>query len=228
LDIEQEKASEVKSDFSFQIIEITHHIPAEVNQALFNVIYEEGVVNSEEECRARIKENLISEYAFSNRYQFIMDVRNMLLKKVGNDLEFSETLLKRIMKLNIKDKNEEEISKFYEENIEIFKWNIIKDQIAKNNNIKIDDESLWKAAQKFAKTQFVQYGMTALPNDLIEKYADNLLKKEESLNQMLEQALEDEVMLVLKEQIKLNNKTVSLKEYKEILSKTVNQLRILD
>ncbi|KAA6313064.1 Trigger factor, partial [termite gut metagenome] len=137
LDIEPKTASKVKSDFSFQITEITRYMPAELNQEFFDEVFGAEVVKSEEEFRAKVKEDLVAQYAFSSQYKFISDVRKTLLERVGNDLSFSETLLKRIIRLNAKDKNEEEINENYEKTVEGFKWNLIKEQLAKRNDIKI-------------------------------------------------------------------------------------------
>ncbi|MDR2859130.1 MAG: trigger factor [Mediterranea sp.] len=218
LDIEPKTASKVKSDFSFQITEITRYMPAELNQEFFDEVFGAEVVKSEEEFRAKVKEDLVAQYAFSSQYKFISDVRKTLLERVGNDLSFSETLLKRIIRLNAKDKNEEEINENYEKTVEGFKWNLIKEQLAKRNDIKIENENLLDAARDSAKVQFAQYGMTTVPDDIINKYADNMLKKEEVVNQLIDRALEDKLISVLKEQMKLNHKTVSLEEFDKMFA----------
>ncbi|KAA6323041.1 Trigger factor, partial [termite gut metagenome] len=203
LDIEPKIASEVKSDFSFQITEITRYTPAELNQEFFNEVYGAEVVKSEEEFRAKVKEDLTTQYTFSSQYKFISDVRKLLFERVGNDLSFSETLLKRILRLNAKDENEEYINENYEKAVEGFKWKLIKEQLAKKNDIKIENENLLDAAKDSARVQFAQYGMTSIPNDIIDRYADNMLKKEDTVNQLIDRAIEDKLISVLKEQMKL-------------------------
>ncbi|KAA6328564.1 Trigger factor [termite gut metagenome] len=218
LDIEQKIASEVKSDFRFQITEITRYTPAELNQEFFNEVFGAEVVKSEEEFRAKIKENLTAQYTFSSQYKFISDVRKMLFERVGNDLEFSEALLKRIIKLNAKDRNEEYINENYEKTVEGLKWKVIKEQLAKKYDIKIENENLLDAAKDSAKTLFAQYGTTSIPDDIINRYADDMLKKEETVNQLIDRAIESKLISVLKEQMKLNYKTVSLEEFDKALA----------
>ncbi|KAA6317078.1 hypothetical protein EZS27_032709, partial [termite gut metagenome] len=122
------------------------------------------------------------------------------------------------IRLNAKDKNEEEINENYEKTVEGFKWNLIKEQLAKRNDIKIENENLLDAARDSARVQFAQYGMTTVPDDIINKYADNMLKKEEVVNQLIDRALEDKLISVLKEQMKLNHKTVSLEEFDKMFA----------
>ncbi|MDR2858832.1 MAG: trigger factor [Mediterranea sp.] len=218
LDIEKKAASAIKSDFSFQINEITRYLPGELNQKLFDAIYGEGVVKSEEEFRNKVKEELTTQYAYAGQWKFVSDIRKMLLEKTCSDLEFSETLLKRIILLNLKDKNEEYINENYEKNVEALKWQVIKKQLAKNNDIKIEKEDISNAAKEEAKAQFVQYGITNIPDDIIEKYANNILQKEESMNELANRALEDKLIAILKEQVKLNHKTISLEEFNKMLA----------
>ncbi|KAA6347549.1 Trigger factor [termite gut metagenome] len=218
LDIEKKAASAIKSDFSFQINEITRYLPGELDQKLFDAIYGEGVVKSEEEFRNKVKEELTTQYAYAGQWKFVSDIRKMLLEKTCSDLEFSETLLKRIILLNLKDKNEEYINENYEKNVEALKWQVIKKQLAKNNDIKIEKEDISNAAKEEAKAQFVQYGITNIPDDIIEKYANNILQKEESMNELANRALEDKLIAILKEQVKLNHKTISLEEFNKMLA----------
>jgi trigger factor len=218
LGIEKKAAWAVKSDFSFQINEITRYVPGELNQEFFDTIFGKDIVNSEDEFRVRIKESLGTQYALNSQYKFHLDVRKILLEKVGDDLTFSETLLKRIMQLDVKDKDEKYINENYEKNVETLKWQLIKEQLAKKYDIKIEEEDISNAAKNSARTQFAYYGMATVPDEIIDKYADSMLKKKETINELVNQAIEDKLIIVLKEQVKLNNKTISLEEFTKMLA----------
>jgi trigger factor len=197
--------------------EITRYLPGELNQELFDTIYGKDSVNSEEEFRVRIKDGLVTQCALDSQYKFHSDVRNLLLEKVGDDLKFSEPLLKRILQLNVKDKDEKSIDEDYEKSVEILKWQLIKGQLAKKYDIKIEEEDLSNAAKNSARTQFAYYGMTTVPDDMIDKYAGSLLKKKETVNELADQTIEEKLVAVLKEQVKLRNKTVSWDEFNKMI-----------
>jgi trigger factor len=217
LSIEAKAASTVKSDFSFQSTEITRYAPAALNQELFDQIYEAGVVKTEEDFRARIKADLTDQYAFGSRYKFISDIRKLLSEK-ANDLEFSETLLKRLIRLKAKNPMEEDITENYEKAIQTIKWGVIKEHLAKKNNIEIESENLLEAAKDYTRVQFAQYGMANIPDDIIESHVNDMLKKEETRNQLIDRAIEDKLITVVKEQVKVNYKTVSLEEFNQMLA----------
>jgi trigger factor len=219
LGIEKEAASAVKSDFSFHVDEITRYVPGELNQEFFDTVYGKDHVNSEEEFRIRIKESLVTRYALNSQYKFRSDIRNLLLEKVGGDLTFSETLLKRLLQLKVKDKDEKYINENYEKSVEALKWQLIKEQLAKKADIKIEEEDLSTAAKNSVKTQFTHYyGMATVPDDMIDKYADSMLKKKETINELADQIIEEKLIAVLKEQVKLRNKTVSWEEFNKIVA----------
>ncbi|MGL5262004.1 MAG: trigger factor, partial [Bacteroides sp.] len=113
LKIEKEEAEGLDSDFKFQINEITRFVPGELNQELFDQVFGEGVVKSEEEFRAKIKEDIQKQFEMDSNYRFLLDLREVLLANEG-ELQFPDALLKRLMLLNNKDKDE----KFVEDNYE--------------------------------------------------------------------------------------------------------------
>ena len=117
LKIKKEEVAGVKGNFSFQVEEITRMVPAELNQELFDNVFGEGTVSSEEEFRAKIKEEIAARFVADSDYKFLIDVRKVLMDKVGK-LEFPDALLKRIMLLNNEEKGEEYVSV----NIKIYRW----------------------------------------------------------------------------------------------------------
>ena len=103
LKVKKEDVADMNSDFSFQVTEIRHFQPAEVNQALFDRVFGEGNVKDEKAFREKIAEQLKAQFVGSSDYKFMQDVRVHLEKKVGK-LEFPEALLKRVMLQNNKDR----------------------------------------------------------------------------------------------------------------------------
>ncbi|KAA6322815.1 hypothetical protein EZS27_027684, partial [termite gut metagenome] len=221
LKIELNLAREIKSDFSFQVEEITRYVPSDLNQEFFNKIYGENVVNTEEEFRAKVKDEIIAHNLIESDYKFIMDLQKMLLEKIGNSMEFSEKLLKRIFLFNIKDKSEEEAEKYvnehYDDSIKAIKWQLIKEQLAKDNNIEVEQEDILDMAKQNTKIQFAQYGMLSLPEDIINNYADEMMKKQETVNSLIDRVIENKLATILKSQLKITNKTISSEEFYKLI-----------
>ncbi len=218
LKVDKEKVKDLKSDFSFQITEIRHFQPAEVNQALFDRVFGEGTVKNEKEFREKIAEQLKAQFVGSSDYKFMLDVREHLEKKVGN-LEFPEALLKRIMVNNNKDKGEDFVEKNFEGSIQELKWHLIKEQIVAAQKIEVKDEDLKEVAKSAIRAQFAQYGMSNVPEDVVENYADEQLKKRENIENFVDRVVDQKLTEALKSVVKLDEKTVTLDEFNKLMER---------
>ena len=216
LKIDREVAKDLESNFSFQITEIQRFVKAELNQELFDQVFGEGTVKSEDEFRAKIAEGLQPQLEANSDYKFMLDVRTYCENKVG-ELTWPDELLKRIMLLNNKDKGEDFVEKNYAESIKQLEWHLIKEQLVKANEIKIEDADVKAAAIEMARMQFAQYGMTNVPDEYVENYANELLKKREAVDNFVERAIDVKLAAALKSTVTLNNKEVTLDEFNEMM-----------
>ena len=216
LKIKKEEVAEMKSNFSFQVEEITRAIAAELNQELFDQVFGEGAVKSEEEFRAKIKEGISAQFVADSNYKFLLDVRTYLMNKVGK-LEFPDALLKKIMLLNNQEKGESYVEENYEKSIEELTWHLIKEQLIEANAIKVEQDDILNMAKENTRMQFAQYGMMNLPEDMVENYAKEMLKKKENVEGLVNRAVEVKLSAALKAKVALNNKEVSMEEFNNLL-----------
>lgn len=216
LKIDREAAKSMDSDFSYQVIEISRFKKAEVNQEMFDHVFGKDAVKSEEEFRARIAEGLKPQLQANSDYKFLIDVRKYAEDAVG-ELTFPDALLKRVMLLNNKDKGEEYVEKNYDESIRQLKWHLIKEQLVAANNIKVEDADVKAAAKEAARMQFAQYGMNNVPDEYLDNYAGEMLKKRDSAAGFVDSAVENKLVQALKGVVTLDEKTVTLDEFNELM-----------
>jgi len=216
LKVDKEQVKDLASDFSFQVTEIRHYQPAEVNQQLFDRVFGEGNVKDEKSFREKIAEQLKAQFVGSSDFKFMQDVRAHLEKKAGK-LEFPEALLKRIMLNNNKDKGEDFVEKNFEGSIKELAWHLIKEQIVAANNIKVEDDDVKRVAKEAVRAQFAQYGMSNVPDDVLENYATEQLKKRENIDSYVDRAVDLKLTQTLKNVVKLNEKSVSLDEFNKMM-----------
>ncbi len=215
LKIEKEAVAEAKADFSFQVEEITRFVEGELNQEIFDQVYGEGVVKTEEEFRAKVKESVAGQYIADSDYKFMLDARQALIEKVGK-LEFPDALLKRIMAHNNSEKGAEFVEENYEKSIEELTWHLIKEQLVKDNDIKVEQADVLNIAKEATKGQFAQYGMMTVPEDILDQYASEMLKKKENIDGLVNRAIETKLATALKGKVKLKNKKVSVEEFNKM------------
>ena len=215
LKVDKEAVANINSDFTYLVTEVQRFVKAPVDQKLFDQIYGEGNVTDEADFRAKIAEGIKQQLAPQEDYKFMLDLQKYMEEKVG-ELEFPKALLQRIMKENSKEevKNFDEV---YENSIKMLKWNLIEQQLVEANNIKIDDNDVKAVAKNAARAQFAQYGMTNVPEDYINQYAENMLKDGKAVENMVDRAVDLKLIAALKQVVKLEEKSISLADFDKMM-----------
>jgi len=216
LKIDKEKVAEHTGDFSYQITEISRFAKAEVNQELFDSVYgAEAGIKDEKAFREAIAKGLTAQLQTDADYRFLQDVRKYAEKKVG-DLQFPEALLKRMMIENNKDKGAEFVEKNFDASIQELKWHLIREQLAEANGVKVEDDDVLTAARETARAQFAQYGMNNVPEEYINNYAQEMLKKRETVDNLVERAIDRKLMEALKGVVKHTKKSISIDDFTKL------------
>ena len=215
LKLKKEEVAEHKGNFSFQIEEITRMIPGDLTQELFDQVLGEGKAHNEEEFRAQIKEAIAKQFESDSDYKFLLDVRTYTMGKVGK-LEFADGLMKRIMLENNKEKGEEFVNENYEKSLEELTWHLIKEKLVAANNIKVEQADINNMAKEATRAQFAQYGMINVPDELLENYSKEMLKKRESVEALVNRVIESKLAEAVKTQVTLNHKAISVEDFNKM------------
>jgi trigger factor len=194
--------------------EITRYAEGEMNQALYDQLYGPGVVNSEEEFKAKIREQLEAQFAPESDYRFMVDAEKALLKKAA-DVVFPVDFLKRWM-LETQKRTADTIDEEMPKMIEDLKWHLMKEKIVTDNNLTVSEEELLETAKKITRAQFAQYGMMNVPEDLLNGYAADMLKKEDSKRNIIDQSMSAVVANFLKGAVKITDKKISVEDFNKL------------
>lgn len=217
LKVEKDDVANHTGDFSYQITEIQRYVPAEVNAELWEGVYgKESGIKDEAGFRQAIANGLKVQLQNDSDYKFIQDVRAAVEKKIGT-LQYPDTLLKRIMLANNKDKGEEFVEKNYEQSIKELTWSMAKEQLAVANGIKVDDNDVMEAAKEMTRAQFAMYGMNNVPDEYVEQYAQEQLKKRENVDNFISRAIDSKLSAALKTVVKLNHKEINIEDFNKMV-----------
>ena len=216
LKVTKEEAANITADFSYQITEISRFVKAEINQELFDSVYGKDEVKDEESFRKKIAEGLSAQLVNDGDYKFLIDLRKHLEDKVGA-LTFPDALLKRIMLNNNKERGEKFVEDNYEQSLKELTWHLIREQLVEANGIKIDDNDIRETAKEAARAQFAQYGMTNIPEEYIDNYANDMMKKKEYVDSLVDRSIDRKLTATLKNVVKLVQKEATLDEFNEMM-----------
>jgi trigger factor len=215
LKISHEQADELNSIFRFTITEILDFRKAELNEELYKKIYgEDTEVKTEEDLRNRLKEEIANSLLQSSDRRFAYDTRDALVEKVNPELP--EAFLKRWLKEANKDVTDEQVENDFNGFMKDLRWQLIKDFIAKENELKVEEEEAMGLAKQIAHAQYSQYGIYNAPEDQLESFAKMILEKPEEKERLYNKILEDKVINVVKEKVTLDNKEVTREEFEEM------------
>lgn len=217
LKVDKEAAPDITSDFSFEIKEITRHKEAELTPELFDKVFGEGIVKTEEEFRTKVKEALQEQFLPQSDYKFLTDSRNLLVEKTG-DIAFDDAFLKRWLLTANENTTPETVEEDYPKVLEDLKFHLVKEAILKNNNLTVEDADIKAFAIKVAKAQFAQYGMLSVPEEVLANYAKDMLKNKETSRNIVDRAIEEKLASWLKEQVTLDIKELSAEEFAKLFN----------
>jgi len=216
LNISHEEAETLNSNFSFTILEILEFQKAELNEDLYKKIYgEDTEIKTEKDLRAKIKEEIAENLVYSSEHKFTLDARDTLLEKI--DMELPSEFLKRWLKEANKELTEEQIENDFDGFMKDLRWQLIKDNIIKKNELKAEQEEASDFAKQLARAQYSQYGIYDVPDEQLENYAKMILEKPEEKEKIYSKLLEDKVIGVVKDQVTVEEKEIDQKEFNELM-----------
>lgn len=217
LKVEREKKDDYQGDFSYQITEVQHFEKHAVDQELFDQVFGKDEVKDEKSFREKIAEGVKQQLATDEDFRFLQDLRKYAEEKVGQ-LTYPEALLKRVLKENNKDKDDEFINKNYEASLKDLTWSLIKNKLAEKAEVKVNDDDVKNVAREIARAQFAQYGMQNVGEEYVNNYAEELLKQRDTVNQFAERAVDEKLVAAIKPVVKLNHKEISLEDFNKMVT----------
>lgn len=215
LQIDKERAAGVNGNFEMAISEIIVVRPAELGEEFYTNVFGKDKVHNEEEYRAALKDMIASQLIGNTGALFRYDTRKYLMDKYGN-MELPVAILKRWLVNRNDDLTEENIDEEYVKLEPDLKWQLIKERVAQLAEIKIEEADLLEYAKQIAAQQFAQYGMTNLDDETITKYAGNILADKNYRSRIVQEVGDYKLFEGIKNLVTLEEKEVSLDEFKKI------------
>jgi trigger factor len=221
LNIDKNAVDELEGNFKITIKEINQFVPALINNELYQKIYgEETEVTDENIFRQKVADEIGRMFGPSSDYRFSNDARDMLVSKVK--MEFPEAFLKRWLLASNRELTQEQIDADFEHFVEDLKWQVIKENIIKDNELKVDEDEVIELARQIAAAQFHQYGMYDVPVEHLDSFAKQMLQKKEDRSRLFNKKMEDKIMDVIKSKVALEEKEVSKEEFDKLFEKDKN------
>lgn len=217
LGIDKEVAKQLTTDFTFTIATISRHQSAAIDGELFAKIYGENNIKDEADFREHVRQEIQSNMDQDSDYKFGLDVRESLMKKVEK-AELPQDFLRRWVKVNNEKMTDEELDKNFPQMLTELKWQLVKDQLIRQLDIKVEKENVDAYAKKVAKMQFMQYGLMHVEDQYLDNFAQEMLKKDDQLRGIVERVAEEKIFEAEKKIMKVEEKEVSQEDFNKLFA----------
>ena len=215
LGVDTDKYKALEGNLTIEIKEVNETIPAELNQELFDKYFGEGKVSSEEEFREQIKQQIEDQFKQQSEQKFFNDATEYLIE--NTEFELPESFLKKWLKFsNEKGISQEEADKEFDDNKKGIRYQLIEGKIKEEHDINVTEDDLKETAREALKAQMAQYGQGNLPDEQIDQLSQTLLQQEEQRKQMQDQALSKKLLDFYKDNLPLNEKELTYKEFIDV------------
>ena len=218
LNIDKERAAEVKADFELAISEIIVNRLAEYGQEFYDDVFGKDKVTSEEDYHKNVTAMIAAQLAPNSESLFQYTTEKALVEKYGN-FELPAEFLKKWLVARNEGLTSENIDAEYEKMVPSIKWQLVKERVAQQAGVKIEKEDLENFAKAIAAQQLAQYGMYNLGDDVLADYAKRILEDKNSRSHIIEQVGDRKLFDAIKNLVTVDVKEVTLDEFKEIAQK---------
>jgi trigger factor len=187
--------------------------PAPLDSDFFSKVY--GIENmSETDFHNKIEEEIAASLRRESDYRFQIDAVDFAVSRTVFDLP--EDFLKRWL-LSVNEKlTVEQLEKEFDGFRKDMKWQLIRNKIAKSNDLKVSEEDLLKEAMSVTRNQFMQYGLYYATDEQIEGYAREMIRKEDEARRLADRILDTKVVGWIRENVKLDEKKISSEEFNKL------------
>lgn len=190
----------------------------ELNQELFDKVYGEGNIASEEELRNKVKTELDEYFQQNADVHFV----NKILEQVNEkeEVKLPEAFLtKWLMFSNQNITSEEQAKEVLEAEKNQVKYQIIEGKLMNDNDIKLDYADVLAQAEQMVRNQLAIYGIHHLPDEEIQKYAVEMLKDQNQIQQISSEVAMSKLKDVILEKATKKETAISHDEFLEELKK---------
>lgn len=215
LNIPKEETAAHHGDFNLEIKEIIVLKPAEDGPEFFNACFGQDKVHNAEEYKAALRDLIANQLSADSNFRFTIDGKDIILKAVG-DIELPDAVLKEYLMQQNENLTAKNIDEEYTRLRPDLVWQLVSESIAEQLKVQITKDDMLQLAKAIAQNQFAQYGMTAVPDDVLTKYANDMLENEKTREQIANQTVDAALWSAVKDAVTVDEKTVSVEDFNKL------------
>lgn len=217
LHIDRADVEKARGNFEIEIKEFIVHQPAELGEEMYKKIFGEDVVHNEEEFRTQVVNMITRALQPNSRQLFTRQAEDYLMDTYGANMELPEAFLRKFLLRTDKELKEDAVDDYLKNAIPGIKWEIIENKAAELLKVEVKEEDVKAFAHQMAIEQLNSYGMGHMADQMADYLANNILQDKAQHRQIVRQAFNANLMQAIHNAVNLDEKTVSLDEFRTMV-----------
>ena len=216
LGIDPAEAADVDGTYIFHVKNINRKVKAELGQEFYDRLFGKDEVKTEEEFNKRIEESIVNNYSRESDWLLERHIRDYFVEKTK--INTPDNFLKEWLLLRNEGKvTKEQIEEEFDLYLKDLKWSLIRNKIAKDQEIKVEQQEIIDKTKVILAEQFGGPGVLAQLGDKLDEFVRTYLEGNEGQNyqNVVNQVLSDKVYEYIKNNITINTKKISLDEFRK-------------
>lgn len=218
LGITKEQVAEIEGkQFSFEIVSISRHQNAELNQAFYDKVFGEGTVTDEAGARTRIRESIEGRTVGDSNMKFINDVKEYLREHKLDAINLADDTIKLWWTTldDVKKMSQEEIDTQFPEVLSYLKVDLCINALAKKYEVTVVREEIEEMARQISLMQLQQYGIDpfTMGTQLLDTFTQRLLNDKSMVSRIEDNIRDMKIADKLRDDVTINERKVPYAEF---------------
>ena len=212
LGVEHDDAHGLDVEVTLKIEEVNTREMAELNQEFFDKLFGEGVVTSEEELKAKIKEDAEKQFEQQSDQKLLNDVVEVLIENTKFSLP--DAFLQKWIQISGESPlTEEEAKAEYERSEKGLRYQLIEGKLRSENNLQVTFDELKDYSRSMIKGQMAQFGQMNPSEEELDGIAARILGNQDEVKRLSEQLNTSKLLQFFKENAKLKTKEITYDKF---------------
>ncbi|HUH26096.1 MAG TPA: trigger factor [Flavobacterium sp.] len=212
LNVDHDKVDGLDVEVNFTIEEISTQEKAELNQEFFDKLFGEGKVTSEDELKARIKEDAEKQFAQQAEQKFMNDAVEVLVENTKFDLP-KEFLIKWLQTAGETVLSEEQATEEYTKSESGLRYQLIEGKVISDNGLQITFDEIKDYTSGLIKDQMAQFGQLEPTEEDVTNIVSRVLSNQEEVKRISEQLMNEKMIKLFGEKVNATTKEVTYKDF---------------
>lgn len=218
LHVKEDELKDINPKFTLEITKIRKFAEPEIDEEFFKMAFPDGNIKTKEEFEQHLDTQIALELSRETDFLFNLDLRDFLIKKAN--LTMPEEFLKRWLFIINEGKFPiEEIENDFPKFLDMMRWNLIQKHYLKEFGLEVTPMDMVDEAKNTARAQFAYYGMGQVADEMLENYADSILRDKDERRKIREKLSEAKVIGAVTPLIGVTEKAVSVEEFQKLAAK---------